>query len=233
MIRHSMKIFKMARYSKHSIMKKAGEIFFEIFIIVFAVSFSIWLHGITEHRKEQKEVRAFLTCIRSDISKDLKWLKDDVETFEKCNVTYKKIIQLTPAQIDSMDRLNQDLNFPFSLFMNKINSGNYEGFKSSGKIGNIENDSLRMKILSYYQIIAPMILETSNSYNQYLLKTADMLSEDPGQTAKNFYISKKMKSKFEYIIMLGKLNIKAYKEAPIHLATEIIKNIDKEVGVGK
>jgi hypothetical protein len=37
----------------------------------------------------------------------------------------------------------------------------YDGFKSNGKVGNIENNELRMAILGYYQQDAPMTIESS------------------------------------------------------------------------
>ena len=72
LVKHSRKIFSISKEPNQSFIKKAKEIVIEIFIIVFAVTFSIWLHGVTEHKKEQKEVRTFLANTRTDLIKDLK-----------------------------------------------------------------------------------------------------------------------------------------------------------------
>jgi hypothetical protein len=229
-IKHSRKIFSISKKSDQSFISKVKEIVIEIFIIVFAVTFSIWLHGVTEHKKEQKEVRIFLTNIRTDLNKDLKWLKSDVEAYKKADEGYKIILQLTTAKIDSMSRTNSgNISFPVNILLNKINNANYEGFKSNSKIGNIENDELRIAILGYYQQDAPITIETCNLYNQYLLKTTDALNEYSDKTEDEFYLSPQFKSKIEYLVMLQEMVIKLYEENTIKHATEIIKKIDEEL----
>ena len=229
-VKHSRKLVSVFKKSNQSLIKKATEIVIEICIIVFAVSFSIWLHGITEHNKEQKEVRAFLTNIRKDLIKDLKWLKADAQTYKKASEGHKSILQLTPSKIDSMNRGNSyNLSFPVHILLNKINTGNYEGFKSNGKIGTIENEELRMAILGYYQQDAAAAAEINTLYNQYLLKTIDALNEHSDKTDDEFYLSPQFKSKIEYIVMLEDMVIKSYEENTIKHATEIIKKIDEEL----
>ena len=105
----------------------------------------------------------------------------------------------------------------------------YEGFKSNGKIGNIENDELRMALLGYYQQDAPATIETANLYNQYLFKTVDALNEHPDKTDYKFYLGPQFKSKIEYLVMLEEMVIKLYEEYTIKHATEIIKKIDEEL----
>jgi hypothetical protein len=232
-VKHSRNIFSISKDSKHSLITKAKEIAVEIFIIVFAVSFSIWLHGVAGHKKEQKEVRAFLANIRNDLNKDLKWLKYNSEAYKDDNKVYKSILQLTPSIIDSLNRTTTSnaMNFPMHIFMDKINNANYEGFKSSGKIGNIENIELRTAILGYYQQDAPASIESSALFDEYLLKTIDYLIENEAQTENelHFYASQKFKSKIEYLVMLSEMVIKGYEENSIKHATEILKKIDEEL----
>ena len=229
-IKHSRKIFSISKKSNQPFIVKAKEIVIEIFIIVFAVTFSIWLHSVTEHNKEQKEVRTFLTNIKTDMVKDLKWLKSDVETYKEANEGYKSILKLTQSKLDSINRTNsRDMNFPVNILFNKINNANYEGFKSNGKIGNIENDDLRIAILGYYQQDAPVTIEACNLYNQYLLKTVDILNEHSDNNNDEFYVSQQFKSKIGYLVMIEEMVIKLYEETTIKDATELIKKIDEEL----
>jgi hypothetical protein len=229
-LKHSRRIYRISKKPNQSFSRKVGEIAIEIFIIVFAVSFSIWLHGLIEHKKEQKEVRIFLSNVRNDLNKDLKWLKSATETYKKANEGYKSILQLTPAKMDSLNRANSNgINFPVNILLNKINNANYEGFKSNGKIGNIENDDLRSALLGYYQQDAPATIESSNLYNQYLLKTVDGLNENSDKTDDEFYLSPQFKSKIEYLVMIEEMVIKYYEESTIKHAMEIIEKIDKEL----
>ena len=95
LVKHSRKIFSISRNANQSFFKRTKDIVIEIFIIVFAVSFSIWLHGVTEHNKEQKEVRTFLINTRKDLVKDLKWLKANAETYHS---NYKPVAYLDGIQ---------------------------------------------------------------------------------------------------------------------------------------
>ncbi len=229
-VKHTRRIFSISGKSNQSFIQKAKEITIEIFIIVFAVTFSIWLHGVTEHSKEQKEVRTFLENIRKDLIKDLKWLKADAKTYKQADIGYKNILQLTHSKIDSMNRVNSfNISFPIFILLNKINNANYEGFKSNSKIGNIENDELRMAILGYYQQDAPTTIEAKNLYNEYLLKTIDDLNEHADKTDDEFYLSPQFKSKINYLVMIEEMVIKFYEETTIKHATELIKKIDAEL----
>lgn len=230
LIKHSRKIFSISKKPDQPFIVKVKEIVIEIFIIIFAVTFSIWLHGVTEHKKEQKEVRAFLANIRTDLRKDIKWLKSDVETYKEANEEYKSILKLTKFELDSINRTNsRDMNFPVNILINKINNANYEGFKSNGKIGNIENDDLRIAILGYYQQDAPVTIEAGNLYNQYILKTVDILNENSDNTSDEFYVSPQFKSKIGYLVMIEEMVIKLYEETTIKDATEIIRQVDEEL----
>jgi len=56
---------------QHSFWEKVKEVAIEIFIIVFAVTLSIWLHSWSDHRHEQKEVEEFLSGLKGDLAKDI------------------------------------------------------------------------------------------------------------------------------------------------------------------
>ena len=115
-IKHFGKILNIFKTSNQSFIKKATEIAIEIFIIVFAVSFSIWLHGLREHYKEQKEVKIFLVNIREDIKQDINWLKLDIEEYKKENDKLKEILKLTSLRLDNQKRQNIDVSFTMHLF---------------------------------------------------------------------------------------------------------------------
>jgi hypothetical protein len=150
--KHSKKIYKTVKNSEHTLGEKVKEIIIEIFIIVFAVTLSIWLHSWSEHRHQQEEVSVFLGNLKNDLQNDIKILDEEKEAYKKTNLGYEKILGLTSLQIDSMQKSNTKVYFPVRSQGPKINIGNYEGFKSSGKIGYIENEKLKQKILNYYQI---------------------------------------------------------------------------------
>ncbi|WP_293899861.1 DUF6090 family protein [Sphingobacterium sp. UBA5670] len=184
-IKHTKKIYKTAKEPKHSLGEKLKEISIEIFIIVFAVSLSIWLHGWSEHRHEQQEVKEFLEDLKVDLEKDVKDLEKQnsylAYTSEGCkfygNLNQQKIDSL--AKVNLIDRIKMNLNPIFKI----RNTGNYEGFRSSGKIGLIKDRKLKTGILEYYQTTVPAKDDWQTYYNSLVFKLADELVAVPNANA--------------------------------------------------
>ena len=146
-LKHSNKIMSTLKQKNHSLKEKLQEIVIEIGIIIFAVSFSIWLHGLSEHNHQQEEVKVFFNALKSDLEKDIEYMTDEKTKLTESRKAIQKILKLNKKQMDSIGRIELD----FDLTTRRTNDANYEGFKSSGKIGYIENIALKSKILSYYQ----------------------------------------------------------------------------------
>ncbi len=227
LIKHTRKIYRIFKSNEQRIMSKAQEILIEIIIIVFAVTFSIWIHELKERNKQQKDVMKFLENIKTDITNDLIWLRSDVEAYKLQNDKLEAILLLTPFQLDSIQSRNEFIEFPMHIFMNKINNANYEGFKSSGRIVNIKNENLKIALLNYYQQDGPNTVEINGLYNQYLLKTLDYINENADKNVEDIYQS--LKFKVNFLLMIGKNNEKVYNDKPIRNAMEIIKAIDLEL----
>ncbi len=234
-IKHTKKIYKTAKEPKHSLTEKLKEISIEIFIIVFAVSLSIWLHGWSEHRHEQQEVREFLEDLKVDLEKDVKDLEQQNSylgnTSKGCkfygDLNQKKIDSL--AKVDPNERIKMNLNPIFKI----RNTGNYEGFRSSGKIGLIKDRKLKTGILEYYQTTVPAKDDWQAYYNSLVFKLADELvaipdvNTNPDIIYKAINASPKIKgilsnaaSQADMIIQLNKNVIKS--------AKEIIKEIEHD-----
>lgn len=232
-IKHTKKIYKTAKEPKHSFTEKLKEISIEIFIIVFAVSLSIWLHGWSEHRHEQQEVREFLEDLKVDLEKDIKDLEQQnsylANTSKGCkfygDLNQQKIDSL--AKVDPNERIKMNLNPIFKI----RNTGNYEGFRSSGKIGLIKDRKLKTGILEYYQTTVPAKDDWQAYYNSLVFKLADELvaipnaNTNPDIIYKAINASQKVKgilsnaaSQADMIIQLNENVIKS--------AKEIIKEIE-------
>lgn len=145
--------------------KKAKRVLTEIFIIVFSITLSIWLNNWSEHRKQIQEAREFLMDLSDDLSKDVKSMTDKNVSHSAILKTCLQVANLTPAQLDTVR--NVSMNFALSTF--KANNGNYEGFKSSGKIGYIEDKNLKKQILEYYQEYLPALYDVDKyQYSKHL-----------------------------------------------------------------
>ncbi|WP_343707681.1 DUF6090 family protein [Flavobacterium sp.] len=227
--KHSNKIYKTVKNSEHTLGEKVKEIIIEIFIIVFAVTLSIWLHGWSEHRHQQEEVAVFLGNLKNDLKNDIESIDREVGMYQKTNADYEKILALTPSQLDSIYNAKSKVNFPIHSHGQTMTIGNYESFKSSGKLGYIEDEKLKQKILNYYQIFVPAANEVDKMYTEFLFKCFDKEIENADKPEKELYSDPKYKKTLAYLVKLGKNNIRVYKENTKPLAVELIKEIDKEL----
>jgi hypothetical protein len=226
-IKHTKKLHKELKNPKHTLGEKAKEIIIEIFIIVFAVTLSIWLHSWSEHKHQQEEVAVFLGNLKNDLKDDIKKLDNGKEQYQKSNIDYEKILALTPFQLDSIYKSKDIVHFPVFSHGNIMNVGNFEGFKSSGKIGYIEDEKLKQKILSYYQIIVPAINEVDKIYDGFLFKCFDKMIENADKPEEKLYSDPKFKKTVEFLVRLGKNNIRVYDQNTKPEAIELIKAIDE------
>ena len=227
--KHSNKIYKAVKKSEHTLGEKVKEIIIEICIIVFAVTLSISLHSWSEHRHQQEEVRAFLANLRNDLKNDIESIDRELGMYQKTNADYEKILALTTSQLDSIYKSKGKVNFPIHSHGQTMTIGNYESFKSSGKLGYIEDEKLKQKILKYYQIFVPAANEVDKMYTEFLFKCFDKEIENADKPEKDLYSDPKYKKTLAYLVKLGKNNIRVYKENTKPLAVELIKEIEKEL----
>jgi hypothetical protein len=227
--KHTKKIYNAMKNPKHTFADKIKEVSIEIFIIVFAVTLSIWLHSWSQHRHQQEEVSVFLGNLKNDLKDDIKNIDLEKGAYQESNIGYEKILALTTLQLDSIYKSKGKVNFPIYSHGHIMNIGNYEGFKSSGKIGYIEDEKLKQKILAYYQIFVPSIDEVNRVYNDYLFKCFDKMIENADKPEEKLYSDPKFKKTIEFLVKLGKNNIRVYDKNVKTKANELINEIEKEM----
>ena len=220
-LKHSNKIFTTLKEKNHSLKEKLQEIIIEICIIIFAVSFSIWLHSLSEHNHQQSEVKVFFNALKSDLEKDIKNMTEEKTKLVESRKEIQKILKLNKKQMDSIGKIELD----FDLTSRRTNDANYEGFKSSGKIGYIENIELKSKILSYYQTDMQPLTEIEKYLNSQKIE----LIESVGANSFRATAFAEPLTYTKTLICNGGMTslIKVYDEN-ISTAKEIIKGINKE-----
>jgi len=225
--KHTQRIYKEMKNTDHSFKAKATEIVIEILIIVFAVSLSIWLHSWSEHRHEQVEAKKFLGELREDLNHDIELLQDSKDIAIRLDSNARYILALTKQR-----PVKDSLLGPYTdqiSFATNFNSGRYEGFKSSGKIGTIENDSLKNSILIYYQQTLPNLITEAHFLNNEQLKILNTGQNELGESSlHSFLTSRKLKSMYYYIEFNFREAINQY-ENSIRQAQAIIREIDEEI----
>jgi hypothetical protein len=153
--KHTKKIWSVIRAGEHGLWHKMREMLLEIVIIVFAVSISIWLHSVAEHRHEQKQVKTFLLGLKTDIQSDIRQIKEVVEFHHDADQKYRYLASLDPGAPADPEKFNEAYSRINTNNFLVARLGRYEGFKSSGKMTNIEDEALLEKIINLYQYDIP------------------------------------------------------------------------------
>lgn len=163
-IKHTKKIFSLMKNSNNSVWHKVKEFFTEICIIVFAISISVWFHNWSEHKKEQEQVRLFLVGLRKDIDADIADAKDIKKYFQHLDTVYTYLSRLQKNKMPDKDSLTKMLpEIRYNIYL-RPHKSRFNGFLSAGKIMTIEEDSLALQILDYYQEIIPSVTASEASW---------------------------------------------------------------------
>lgn len=150
-IKHTKKVYKIWSDKDHGFWAKLKEFLIEVLIIVFAVSLSIWFHGRSEHHHQQKDVKDFLIGLRGDLINDTLAIDNDKTRFLGYADAYRYISRLKLAEHISADSFSKYKESIFGISVLLPHDGRFEGFKSSGKIGTIEDEALQNDIVDLYQ----------------------------------------------------------------------------------
>lgn len=172
-VKHTKKIYKIWESKDHTFLYKLREFIVEILIIVFAVSLSIWLHSRSEHVHEQEEVKEFLLGLKEDLQSDILEMTNDKRSYILQRNAFKYISSIKLNEHLNIDSLQKYLNPILSETNFVQNNGRFEGFKSSGKVGSIENKKLQGEIMDLYQEDIPSLLASTENYIQRKRKLID------------------------------------------------------------
>jgi len=147
---------------KKSIWKRIADIALECLIIVFAVSFAVFMERQREHKHEQKEASEFLKGLEIDLKNDIAEMKNDRKAYVGMVIAYNYFSKKEKPNLDSSKIYVQRIGDVIELVPN---IGRYEGFKSSGKMNTVENSELRNMIHDLYEETLPALLKNTTSFN--------------------------------------------------------------------
>lgn len=234
--KHVKKTYKIWNSKEHSFWHKLREFMVEICIIVFAVSLSIWFHDRSDHRHEQKEVKDFLLGLKNDLNNDIQEMKQDKVSYSHARTIFQYISSVRINDVPSPDSLNKYYTWIFSLTGLIPNNGRFEGFKSSGKLGNIEDITLQNDILDLYQENIPALLASSDDYSRnkkelfrYINQHRKRLSDSTSNLSA-ILATDEAKNLSEDLVAVDEI-VYGY-DACIEKATKIIAEIEKEYKKG-
>ncbi|MBD2753082.1 hypothetical protein [Spirosoma validum] len=216
--KHTKKIYKILRDPAPAWWHKLKELALEIFIIVFAVTISIWFHELAEHRHEKEIESRFLAGLHHDISADVTEMMNDSADLA---LQYKSVDlgstlinrdSITDDSLQNFLTLNGPLLYAMTLF--EPNHGRYEGFKSAGHLRLIENELLGDKIIAFYEEGLPHLVYIERMYIDFKLANFDTynLRKDEASLEKA-YLRKYFVYVKESLALLKQENNRSLKEA--------------------
>ncbi len=231
-VKHTRKLYRTWFNKELPFWHKISEFLIEIFIIVFAVSISIWFHNRSEHAHEQAEVKAFLLGLRSDLNDDISEMQNDKESFLEQGKIFSYFASLKikePPDKDTLTKYRQSLFVTTSL---NPNDGRFEGFKSSGKIGTIENKELQNDIMDLYQEKIVALHASSAGYNGWKMNFLNYIIENQKRltdSTNNFKELLKDDKVYDFSTVLSHPSeVMARYDTCILQAKKIITEIDRE-----
>ncbi|MBT1706110.1 DUF6090 family protein [Chryseosolibacter indicus] len=234
-VKHTKKVYHIFG-NDSPVFEKVKEFVIEILIIVFAVSITIWFHDLAEHRHQQKEVKGFLVGLKNDLANDLKEIRSDRQGYQYQQAAFKFFREMNPDAPGTVDSLEKYTNAIFNKVELVQNNGRFEGFKSSGKIGNIEDKKLQNDILDLYQELIPSLLSTTQLYNNQKDRLIILIEEKArfDQALKRMDITEVMELDQAKIIssslMFFPAEIVNRYDLCIARMNEIVKTIDETYG---
>ena len=167
-IKHTKKVLSVLSHKEHSLVAKLREIALEVVIIVFAVSTSIWLHGVSEHRHDQEKVKSFLLGLKQDLRTNIAGLERESRAVAEQARAYTYLHDLEPAAAPDMVKFEAALP---TVYMPRygafLQEARYQSFKSSGRLANIENEHLMHEIALEFETGVTVIRYEEKVGQQY------------------------------------------------------------------
>ncbi len=175
--KHGKKVIQLIGAKEHGWGHRLQDIAVEVATIVFAVWFSIWLHGLSDHRHKQDEVKTFLAGLKTDLRRDIVTLGEMKNAYQEFNANSRYVAGLDPQGGPDGKRFDDAwLKLHSNWYFIPIKS-RYEGFLMSGKLANIEDPELLNGIINLYQNLLPQIQYSERGWKTSQDKLLDYLDD--------------------------------------------------------
>jgi len=171
--KHGKNVIHLMTKKEHGLAHRVREIAVEIAIIVFAVSMSIWLHGLSEHHHKQQEVRSFLLGLKNDLAADATQLGKMSEGYRGFDANHAYLASLDPAKQPDWEKFKAAYAASNANWYFIPTRSRYDGFLMSGRLANIEDDKLLTAILNLYQSKLPEIQTSEGGWSTRQHKLRD------------------------------------------------------------
>lgn len=162
-IKHTKKLFGLWQ-TNSPFLHKTADFILEIFIIVFAITVSVYFHDRSVLKHQRHETKEFLLGLKQDLKTDIAEMNEDKNSFLQSQKAFTYITTRKLNESLHPDTIRQYNGWIFNTTGLVPNSGRFEGFKSAGKIGTIEDKELQNNIMDLYQENIPSLINSTNFY---------------------------------------------------------------------
>jgi Family of unknown function (DUF6090) len=228
--KHTKKLYKIWNSSEHGLWHKFKEFLIEIFIIIFAVSVSIWFHNMSEKKHDRAEGLKFLIGLKSDLEKDIVEMKSDSTEYYKQLSVFIELTDTTTEYNDNNFIFRAKDVFTSTIFL-VPNISRFEALKYSGKMSTIENTELLDEIINLYEEKIPRLVSDGRMASNYKTEEFVKFTEEnklyDNVSVIKIFPTLKSNKKLQFIFRNCKRTIKGV----LNLYREVIIQNEKLIGM--
>lgn len=236
-VKHVEAAYKVAKDPEKNWLHKLKEILIEIFIIVFAVTLSIWFHNWSDSLHEHKEEKEFLAGLQKDIRTDLENAQSDSAFYARELASLLYFRRVGAGEPPNPDSSKSYAPVFFSNTSLEPAISRYEGLKASGKFGIIENKELLNDIINLHEGIIKHVELLDGYYSDYVNRMGSFVQEhgqlneagDSILNSRELLHMSEMRFHLGYGISFITSNILRYQDSCIVHCQKLIGQIEKEL----
>lgn len=156
-VKHTRKIWSIAMVKEKQWFHKVGEILIEIAIIVFAISFSLFIEHQREESADHKLEKEFLSGLTTDLKHDRGQLDTARDMYRNMGKAFNYFSRMSDTTTIKADSINLYYNYLISSTDFLPESAHYQALKSTGKLYVIEDKKLLNRIIDLYENKMPSL----------------------------------------------------------------------------
>jgi hypothetical protein len=226
--KHGKNVIHLMTKKEHTLAHRIREVAIEIATIVFAVSMSIWLHGLSEHHHQQQEVRSFLIGLRGDLKDDIGALTAIVDGYHKFDENFAYLSSLEAGKEPDWKKFNEAFIYMDANWFFIPNKSRFEGFMMSGKLSNIEDEAILNRVLNLYQSTLPQVRTSEGGWSSRQEKLRAFRDDklDSDEAREHYRLITSPKGKMLLAHMQASPQLYQRYQAYIEQSRQIVKAID-------
>jgi hypothetical protein len=167
-VKHTRKIWSVLRLKDKKWYHKLVEILIEIGIIVFAITFSLYLERQREESVDHHLETDFLQGLKHDLEKDIVQVEEDRAGYAKMKNGF--IYFIKNKNSITRDSLQRHYTALANIITYVPNMARYQAIKSTGKLYIVKDKALLDKIIYLYEYEIPSLLTTTALLNDFKQK---------------------------------------------------------------